>query len=591
MEGKVRIQYLNPFYAIQIVVLCIVILTITSGSTMAERKDSGQGKPDRIVVTEKDIDRMKVHTLVELLNRLPGISATESSVSFRGSHSKQILVLLDGRPLNNPADPHRAVDLTIVSLKEIERIEIYKGIGSVLYGDDTSGGVVSIITKKASKGAGGNIQISYGRFHSEGYELNYRQSLGKFGTALSAGWDKTDGFRKNGDKDKKRGRAKISYESDREHILSLSFDYSTQDRGSPGPTYSPTPHARAEEENWGGTFLWVMKRLKSSTHYSSFEKKYQNPDTNLDTQLKSWSLAQDFKGKITLGRFGPFNLGASIGIDHVEGNKLSPNEEEKYAFYATKQFHWNTIPISLNIGVRTAFYSNFPSVVNPQIEIGYNSDKLEIQLSITRSNNVPTFHQRYYESTYTKPNPDLEMEKATNYSLSMSSTFGKSIEGSVSFFINDITDRITYIKEDGGISSYYNVGSVTRKGVEVCARWVPDDRWLIKSSYTYLLAKDETTGKILVNSPEHTMKLDIQYRPFQDLLLGLHTLYVSTKYVRADNSESIPDYSVSDFRIDYSFKTIKVFLRVDNLLDREYEMLDGYPGAPRTWTAGLNYEF
>ena len=54
------------------------------------------------IVTKKEIDSLNVQTLVELLNRLPGVSATESSVSLQGSSSKNVLVLMDGRPLNDP---------------------------------------------------------------------------------------------------------------------------------------------------------------------------------------------------------------------------------------------------------------------------------------------------------------------------------------------------------------------------------------------------------------------------------------------------------------------------------------------------------
>ncbi|MCK5509249.1 MAG: TonB-dependent receptor [Desulfobacterales bacterium] len=44
-------------------------------------------------------------------------------------------------------------------------------------------------------------------------------------------------------------------------------------------------------------------------------------------------------------------------------------------------------------------------------------------------------------------------------------------------------------------------------------------------------------------------------------------------------------------RVDYSFKAIKVFSRIENIFDKYYEVLDGYPGAPRTWTIGVGYEF
>ena len=70
----------------------------------------------------------------------------ETSVSIRGS--SKVKVLLDGRSINDPTATRGSVKWNIVSLSNVEKIEIYKGEGGVEFGDDSSGGVIVITTKK-----------------------------------------------------------------------------------------------------------------------------------------------------------------------------------------------------------------------------------------------------------------------------------------------------------------------------------------------------------------------------------------------------------------------------------------------------------
>ncbi|MEW6215684.1 MAG: TonB-dependent receptor plug domain-containing protein, partial [Nitrospirota bacterium] len=126
--------------------ISVVIVMVYLNVVRAEK----QSRPD-ILMTEEDIKRMNVRTIVEILNRIPGVTASESSVTLYGS--RMVTVLLDERPLNDPLSPHPVyINWNLVSLENIERIEIYKSGGAAFGG--TSGGVILITTKKATTSQG-----------------------------------------------------------------------------------------------------------------------------------------------------------------------------------------------------------------------------------------------------------------------------------------------------------------------------------------------------------------------------------------------------------------------------------------------------
>ena len=303
------------------------------------------------------------------------------------------------------------------------------------------------------------------------------------------------------------------------------------------------------------------------------------------------------------------NTGANFEIAQVRGNKVELHQEEKYAIYASKDISFQTIPlnpapscyserppdrrggVNLGLGLRLNFYSEFPQAVNPEVKLGFDLGDLDIQAAVSKTNNTPTFLQRYYETSTTKPNADLGMEKAMNYSLTLSHKLQDSFEESLSLFFNKIEDRITYVRGDGGIGSYENLGEVTRKGAEASLKWKPNDFLEIKPSYVYLIAKDDRTGNWLPCSAKHRVNFDMQYKPTQESSLTLNAKYVSKQFTRSDNKASVAGYFIADFRADYFVKKLRLFLKVTNLFDKSYYYGDGYPVPPRTWLIGASYEF
>lgn len=582
--------------------LIIVGIIMLVQSSKAE-EGRARNDYDKIVITAEEIEEMNVRTVVELLNQLPGVSAGDSSVSLRGSY--MVRVLLDGRSINDPLSGHRSIMWNLVSVENIERIEIYKGGGGVLFGDDSSGGVISIKTN-AIKGSEGNIEVFGGNFNTRSFTMNYQQDTGRlpvplptdtsagsrsFGLRFSAGLDESDGFRKNGDKQRGRIGTKIGYKPSKTYNIDLSLDYSEEDWGMPGLPDFSTPKARTENNTFGSSLLCRIGRLISETHFGIFEKEHLNPEILLETNLESWSFRQDIKSVIPLGRYGSMNTGVNFETSRIRGNKIISQQEDNYGLYASKGVGFKPLPIKMSLGLRGNFYSEYDHVLNPEVTFGYDRDSIGIQLSVLRTNNTPTFLQQYYESSTTVPNPNLGMEKATNYNLLFTYQLRKAFEGRLSVFYSEIEDRITYVRGDGGIGSYENLGEVTRKGTELSLKWRPHNLVEVKPSYTYLVAQDELTDNRLPCSPEHKFRFDMRYTPLRDLTLVLYTKYVSRQYTRSDNTESVPRYFLIDFKADYYLKKTRPFLRIENLFNEEYYYGDGYPAPPRTWTGGISYEF
>ncbi len=127
-----------------------------------------------IVITSEEIERRNPQNVTELLNSVPGVevSGTGAAGSFRGIpnirgwSSNRILILVDGQRLNNTRESTDFAGIipALVDVHQVERIEVVKGAGAILYGSDALGGVINIITKKIEEGsppAGGDVELRF----------------------------------------------------------------------------------------------------------------------------------------------------------------------------------------------------------------------------------------------------------------------------------------------------------------------------------------------------------------------------------------------------------------------------------------------
>ena len=239
-------------------------------ATVGETFDLGQvlvtGKKGNVdlattvsVVSSEDIERQGAQNVAEALDQVPGIdiqmgSKGHASLKLRGFDQQDVKVLIDGVPAHEAY--FGSLDLDQIPVDAIATIEVTKGASSVLYGSNTMGGVINIITKKGGEKPVTSFVTSFGENSTHNFSANHGASVGRFNYWLTYSYRGTDGFELSDDFDKNNDstglgtefnedgglrdlsdftkrtlNAKVGYEYDADSRLYLSFDYHNNEKG------------------------------------------------------------------------------------------------------------------------------------------------------------------------------------------------------------------------------------------------------------------------------------------------------------------------------------------------------------------------
>ncbi|MFU8770096.1 MAG: TonB-dependent receptor, partial [Desulfotignum sp.] len=144
-----------------------------------------------------DIEMQGSQNVAEALQLIPGIDVQtggkgQSYLSLRGFDQRDIKVLIDGVPANPTYDG--TLDLSQIPVDAIARIKVIKGASSVLYGPNTMGGVINIITKKGGEKPFTSVKTSFGENSTQNYIFNHGASKNNFNYWITASHRKSDGF-------------------------------------------------------------------------------------------------------------------------------------------------------------------------------------------------------------------------------------------------------------------------------------------------------------------------------------------------------------------------------------------------------------
>jgi iron complex outermembrane receptor protein len=184
------------------------------------------------------------------------------SVDIRGfgeTATQNILVLVDGRRVNEI--DLSGVDWSQIPLDQVERIEILRGPGSVLYGDNAAGGVINIITKKPEKAISATAEGVIGSYHYNKESGSVSGKWGPLSAILNAGYTGTEGYRDNGFLRAKDVGGKVLYDLNENISLNFSGGFHQDDTGLPGGLTKAEIHQlgrratvrpgdKAETEDW-----------------------------------------------------------------------------------------------------------------------------------------------------------------------------------------------------------------------------------------------------------------------------------------------------------------------------------------------------
>ena len=550
----------------------------------AEEENSGSS----IVITAGEIKAMNANTTGDVLNRVPGVKAGNTSISIHGS--SKVKVFVNGKPINDPTSSHGGVRWDMVTLEEIEKIKILRGKGGVEHGSDAAGGVILITTRKI-KQIKGHIKTQAGNDNAFNTRMNASMAHGKLGVGVSGEYNTFGGYKPNNDKETGSMGARLEYSPEENKDFIFSADYMHDERGLSGLPAFPTPCSRKATEIRLFSFLARIDKFKSKTYLNQGRKHNTDTSKHLDKTIKVKNFGQDFNYSHSFNTLNGLNMGAGYEWGEATSTSFSTKEEYSWSVFSSWEKGFKSVPVTLTMGVRGVYYSAFDTAVNPEIKLEYKRKSWQVSASYSRANNTPSFYHRYNESSSTIANPDLEMETADNYELGLSMSVTPKLSAHFSLFYNSLKDRITYIRDNNGIGQYSNIGEVTYKGGDVGINWDPLEELNITSSYTYLLARDERTGLRLTAKPEHKFNCYFNLKPMDKLSLDLNFFYTSKVYTNTKNTKTVSDYLRADVRAEYFLDRFSLFSKIENIADKKYYYSDGMLAPGRKWLVGINYHF
>jgi len=605
------------------------------------------------IVSREEIKNSGAVSVGEILVHVPGIDIIDEGggsgrkrVSIRGSNSNQVVVLLDGVPLNDPLVGD--VDLSQISLSMIEEIRISKGGNSSSYGSGALGGVVEIISKKNSVdeirlqgrlgqyGAFGIQPSISGTAKNLSYYFNFEHLREEGDYPYS--YHRLDGTavqedRLNADFASQNYFGKIALDLHR-HALLLQANVYRSDRGLPGLVFAWSPFATAETQRRilisrysfnhrnGKSHVQISRHLNRTEFLNdpppdaplrfrstpAYHTKYQILSHRVGIEsthkiknkhlisLQSVLHFDNFRDEnLRNGAFGPIkkaeNRNASFIVRNewrLPGPAFVPNLIVNHAL------RFDTFSLS------NSQVSRQENQLSPRVGLLLSHNHgwiLNLRANWGRSFRIPTFADLFYQDFRISGNPNLQPEKSRDFDsgLQVGWPFLGWLELSGAYFRHNVENLIVWQLGSFATWQPFNTNAFL-EGVEIGGFWrLWDSRIQFTASHVFLNALDKsgqatTHNKTLPYRPGHTTKVGLQLN-LGWLFINYKSRIIAKRFVTPSNTVSLPAYRVDDLSIllRKEFNKLKLSLKVSilNMLNEEYAIVERAPLPGRHWRVGI----
>ncbi len=614
--------------AVHILAVILLVSTTDSNANLDVELDKIVVTPSRIqessgnisrkvdVITSKDIESSSAKDLSEVLTQITSVNminygglGAQKTIRMRGSTEKQVLILVDGRPINSPRSGD--VELSTVPLENIERIEVLRGPASSLYGSSAMGGVVNIITKQPPhQGQKTEFSSSFGTFRTYQEYLSHGVRFKDFGYQINTSYQSSEGHRDNAEFNAKDVSSKLTYKFSPENKLTLNTGFYKDKLGTPGKI---TDFDIDDKQKTLKSFFDLTWSFKLNDTIGLSTKIYQNYDrlefiensniSRLDAANAIMPLDKTIHTTKARGIDLQFskrlfdNYLGICGFNYITNlNDSTASAKHDYtvrAGYLENQLDlWEKLKI--NFGARLDDYSNFGTEVSPSLNLLYNlKDDIKFHFLIARSFRAPTFNDLYWPATGTEEgNSNLQPEKGITSEFGVEKKFSKFFKTGLTYFRSDYDKLIKWQEDADNIYRPKNIDSAIIQGLEQEFKIEPFDNLSIDIGYTYLRAKDDKTNKYLTYQPKHKSSLSLLYKGLAGLNIGLEAQFVDRRFDNATNTIYVKRYYVLGLRLSKRINDkIDTFINIDNLLNKKYQSRRGYPLPGFSITSGMKLEF
>lgn len=603
------------------------------------------------VLQRQDIEQAGVQSINDLFKLATGVDVRQrggfgiqSDISIDGGIFDQITILLNGVNISNPHTGHLAADFP-VSISDIERIEVLEGAASRVYGGQSFGGAINIVTRHEQEttleaGAQGG---SFGTFDA-GARVGLM--LGRTGHRVSGGGGRSDGGTLNSDWRK----GQLYYQGDfsnRHMTLDWQFGFSKKSYGANTFYSAAYPDQYERNERY---LISVQGETKGKFHFTPqvyWNRTYDNFQLVRGKQFGENFHQADVYGIKAGGYFnwwgGKTALGAELRQEGILstnlGRDLSPEHyvdaRHGHGTQYTRQDDRTSVSYNLEHNIlldrwtiSAGLLANMTTSVDhrfrfyPGVDIAYRpATGWKLFLSYNKGFRLPSFTELYYKSATHEGNRGLKPEHNRSVQLGVQyATAG--FQGTLRGFYhrgNRMIDWVMYTAEDNYHSAAFNLDNM---GVQADARvsfpeLFDKNTWLrsLSVGYTYIHQKrhDDTPifkSNYAMEYLRHKFVASLNHRIWNRLSatwsvrwqdrMGSYLRYSgtyvdpSTGFLRGESTGQLVDYSpyaTLDLKLQWTAEQYQVFVQGTNIINHKYYDL-GNVQQPGIWVmAGARVKF
>jgi vitamin B12 transporter len=587
-----------------------------------------------VKITSEDLKKKVGQSLATILSSVAGVeingnlsrNGKDLGYYIRGGRNHQVLILIDGIPVTDASGINLSYDLRLLSVDQIESIEIMKGASSTLYGSGAATGVINIILKKASKNtiAGAafmnigtqttaknpnyNPQEFNQGFHFNGNskKFNYFASLNSTestGISEAKSEDENIKFEEDGFS-RINSIVKLGFTPSKKLVLDFFANYD-----------------RMKNDFDAGSFVDDLKDFSLSEQYRvGFSPKYKYNKGEFIINSGAGLINRDifsygslFKAKsrnVSIDVFNKYEFSKQFFlVAGVQYQFFEMANESQYSAITNEVANFNMVDpyvtavcnlnfgLNINTGLRYNMHSKYGDnlVYNFNPSFTFPNFPLKIFTSFSTAFVTPSLYQLY--SPYGDLNLVSEKDGTAEAGFEVSLAQKKIVLNIVSFWREEQEaisfDLVSY--------KYYNLMSKNKaKGIEVMASYTILTKVKFNANYTFT----ELKGESRILNPKHKVNASIDTQITSRLVSNLSYQFVSDRYLEFTtypeptydpvlNSEILNDYQLVNANLRYQLikNRMNVFGAVDNVLDKDFVENRGYSARGRNFKFGLNLLF
>ncbi len=560
------------------------------------------------VITADDIAQAPGNRIADLLARETGLNLQSffghdkgAQIDIRGmgeTASSNVIVMVDGFRLNTPdlAGP----DYAVIPIDQIERIEVVRGAGSVLYGDGATGGVINIITKRGEGDRAYNAYGSYGSYDTYDARASTSGELGPLRYRLNSAYYDSDGYRDNNDFWKRDLGTVFDFDISDTLSASLGYAYHKDKIGLPGPVpasfnsssrrkdtrfpddYSRTTEHRfnggmeVEMDQWGLLRLDVTYRDRDNPYIQGYNSLLPNAEQT--DKIKEDTIQTNLVYSNTFRLFERdqnFRSGVDFFYTDYVRDEFEATRRHRDVYKTEGFFHGELAlqgDIIVTTGFRKSYYKgNFrddtfedfftvppppPPLIPPEYlysawvrgesrDETWQNEAWDLGLTWLADENTSLFAS--VAQTYRIPNvdeltlavEDLEPQTGYHADLGLRTQLPGLLEVNLTLFWIEIEDEIYYGEIPGPSRQRLNRNydeKTRRQGVEVDMRLYPTESIYLRGNFAYVDAEFKGSSNNIPLVPAFKGSVSLEYQPLEPLTLSLVGKFVGSSYDGNDQS-------------------------------------------------------